>query len=326
MSMHPALRNVIGRFAATELHAARAGREVMDVLAQIAAESSATNTAELASEIEVAIDTLLAVMPAYAPPLNVMHHIMVQVEEGLSNGLTVEGLKAALAGEAEHYQRWSIEAREKVARHGAALIPDSAALFTFTLSETVMSTLRQARQQGKKFRVLVTESRPNRDGLTTAALLAEMGVPVAISIDACIGELVPQADMMLIGAEAVMADGSAICKVGTYPAALVAKAHGVPVFVAADTMKFNATSALGLPLWLASIASSDVLPADLAGRAKVVGHLFDCTPAALIAGVVTERGVLSPADCSAAIGEMPLSKTLASKLVEWAYRPDPQRT
>ena len=325
MSVHPALHTIVSRFAAAELHAARAGREVMGALAQIAAESSATSTAELANELEAAIDILLAVMPAYAPPLNVMHRIMVRVEEGQDDGLTVEELKAALAGEAECYQRWSEEAREKVACYGAALIPDGAALFTFTLSETVMGTLKQAHQQGKKFRVLVTESRPNRDGLTTTALLDELGVSVAISIDACIGELVPQADMVLIGAEAVMADGSAICKVGTYPTALVAKTHGVPVFVVADTMKFNATSALGLPLWLAPLASSDVLPADLTGRAEVVGHLFDRTPAALIAGVVTERGVLSPVDCSAAISAMPLSKTLAGKLVEWAYRPDPYR-
>ncbi len=321
---HPALHELINRLRAAELHAARAGREVMHVLAQVAAESAASSAADLAGQMEAAVEALLDVMPAYAPPLNVMHRIMALVEEGKSSDASVEELRAAIAREAEHYRHWSEEAREKVALHGAQIIPDGAVLFTFTLSETVMGTLRLAHEKGKQFRVLVTESRPNHDGLTTAALLDEMGIPVSVSIDACIGELVPQAELMLVGAEAIMADGSAVCKVGTYPAALVAKAHGVPVFVVADTMKFNASSALGLPLWLAPITEDDVLSTDLRGQAKAVGHLFDRTPAALIAGVVTEHGVLSPTDCSAAISAMPLSKTLAGKLAEWAYRPHPR--
>lgn len=319
--MHSALHDVIRRLEAAELHAARAGREVMSALARVAAESSASSAVELADEIEAAIDALLAVMPAYAPPLNVMHRIMVQVEEGLNSGMVVNDLKAVLVGQDEHYQRWSDEARAKLARYGGQLIADGATLFTFTLSETVMRTLQQAHQEGKRLKVLVTESRPNCDGLTTAALLSRAGIPVAISLDACMGELVPQADMMLIGAEAVMADGSVIAKVGTYPAALLAKAHGVPVLVAADTMKFNASSALGLSLWLAPIAGADVRPAGVAGRAQIAGHLFDRTPAELIAGVITELGVLSPAECSAAIRKMPLSKTMADKLVGWGRCP-----
>jgi translation initiation factor 2B subunit (eIF-2B alpha/beta/delta family) len=183
-----------------------------------------------------------------------------------------------------------------------------------------LRTLRAAWSLGKRFEVLVTESRPNNDGLSTAATLAQDGVPVRVSVDACLGELVPQADVMIVGAEAIMADGSAICKVGTYPSALVARAHGVPVYVIVDTLKFNITSVLGLPLWMASLPRGDVLPPEASGRALVVGHLFDRTPPELIQGIVTERGILSPAACAAVMAEMPLSETLSRKLSSWAYR------
>jgi methylthioribose-1-phosphate isomerase len=151
-------------------------------------------------------------------------------------------------------------------------------------------------------------------------MLCQDGVPVELSVDACLAELVAQADMMMVGAEAIMADGSAICKVGTYPSALMAKIHGVPVFVVVDTMKFNITSSLGLPLWLDSIERSDVVEANTHERAAVIGSVFDRTPPDLIQGIVTERGILSPAACTAVMKAMRLSETFGNKLSTWAYR------
>ena len=317
MGLHSAICNVVAKFEATELHAASAGRKVMHALGQVASDSQAASTDALAAEIEAAVAALLGAMPAYAPPLNVMHRVMLRVDEALENQAPAQELKATLAGEAESYRQWSQNAREKIVQHGATIIPDEATVFTFTLSETMVSTLHRAKQQGKDFRVLVTESRPNNDGLVTVTKLNEQGIPVSIGVDACIGELVSRADIMMVGAEAIMADGSAVCKVGTYPSALVARAHGVPVFVVVDTMKFNVTSLLGLPLWLDPIASTDL---GVSGRVKVVGHLFDRTLPDLIAGIVTERGILSPSTCLAVFSEMPLSESLSARLMAWAYR------
>ncbi len=319
MSLHPALRRVVAGFEANELHAARAGREVMEALVQAADASAATDSAALADEIEGMVDALLAAMPAYAPPLNVMHRLMALVEAAAETPGPADGLKTSLKDEAARYHEWSRQARARIAQYGAAIIPDGGTVFTFTLSETVAHTLSSAGRSGKPFHVLVTESRPNNDGRDTVRKLVEAGVPVSISIDACIGELVPQADIMMVGAEAIMANGGAVCKVGTYPAALVASAHGVPVYVVVDTMKFNVTSLLGLPLWLDALPPTDVFSGPPPGRAPVVGHLFDCTPPHLIAGLVTERGILSPAACRAIFAGMPLSRSLSRRLAVWAY-------
>lgn len=320
MSSCSNLRELVRQFEAMELHAARSGREVTRVLADIAVASPAASLSVLARELEAAVDAILAVLPAYAPALNAMHRVMCQVDKALAEGMAVSELQTVLAVEAQAFQAWCTEAQSKVARYAAQVIPAGANVYTFTLSETMQRALRAAWEGGKAFDLLVTESRPNYDGLVTAAALASIGVPVSVSIDAAMGEMIPKADLMLVGAEAIMADGSAICKVGTYPSALIAQTYGLPVFVVADTQKFNPTSLLGLPLPLDPLPRTDVLPAGLPAQTGVVGHLFDRTPPELIRGIITEKGILSPTACRVPMEEMPLSMSLATKLVAWAHR------
>ncbi len=316
-ALHPAVQRVIEKFEALELHAARSGREVMDALTRVALDSRAADAAALAAEIEAAVDALLAAMPAYAPPLNVMHRLLSRVEE--AHASSADALRNTFERESAAYHQWSSTARDRIATYGAELIPDGATLFTYTLSETALRTLREAARRGKRFRVLVTESRPNNDGLVTAAELSKEGVDVSVSIDACIAELIPQADLMMVGAEAIMPDGSALCKVGTYPSALVAKSRGVPVYVTVDTLKFNVTALTGVSLKIDSIRRSDV---PLEGRnANVIGHLFDRTPPELICAIVTERGILSPQACAGVMREMPMSQRLIARLRVWS-QPD----
>lgn len=316
-ALHPAVQRVIEQFEALELHAARSGREVMDALTQVVLDSGAANIAELTGEIEAAVDALLAAMPAYAPPLNVMHRLLSRLEEARNTGATTNDLRRAFEREAAAFHDWSASARERIAAYGAEMIPDGATVFTYTLSETALRTLREAARRGKRFKVLVTESRPNNDGLVTAVELSKEGVDVAVSIDACIAELIRQADLMMVGAEAIMPDGSAVCKIGTYPAALVAKSFGVPVYVTVDTLKFNVTALSGLSLKVDPIRRSDVT-AD--GSATVVGHLFDHTPPELLRAIVSERGILSPQACAEVMAGMPMSQRLIDRLRVWSQQ------
>jgi len=111
-----------------------------------------------------------------------------------------------------------------------------------------------------------------------------------------------------------------MCKVGTYLAALVAKAHSVPVYIIVDTMKFNLTSTLGLPMRLDPIQEKDVYDTTCNDRTRVIGYLFDQTPPELVNALVTERGILHPKDCAALMGETRLSSKLSEKLHAWAFR------
>lgn len=79
---------VIESFESAELHAPRSGREAMRAFAQVAADSTAPEALRWADEVEPVIDALLAVMPANAPPINVMHLVMFRSD--LIMGIVIE--------------------------------------------------------------------------------------------------------------------------------------------------------------------------------------------------------------------------------------------
>ena len=315
------MAEVAALFEAQALHAARSGREVMAALAAVAAESPAASVDGLSAELEANLEALLRVMPAYAPPLNVMHQVFAEVERGRDARLPLAELKSRVAQAASDYQAWSSRARQEIAGNALPLIIPGSTIFTFTLSETVLSVLREVHRRGARFRVLVTESRPNNDGRVTARSLSDEGIEVAIGIDASVGELLAQADLMLVGAEAVLCDGSAICKVGTYPAALAARRSNVPVFVLVDTMKLHVGSLFGEALRLDPIQPTSLPRATTTDEPAVRGHLFDRTPAALLTALITEKGIVHPSQAGTWMLGMPFSQTVAGKL----RRRDPRR-
>lgn len=312
--IHPKIEALVRLFEAKGIHAARSGREVMQALAAVSADTSSAEAEALGRELEANMNALIEVMPAYAPPVNVIQRIQSEIDLARTRRLSVETLRTAIAQAAASYQRWSEQARAKVAAIATSLINDGATVFTLTLSETVLGALREAASRGLRFKVIVTESRPNNDGLLTAKSLAELGVEVEIGIDASAGELVPQADLMLVGAEAILADGSAICKVGTYPAALAARRAGVQLYVLVDTQKFHSISLLGGSPALDRIERAEIL-VGMANGAGTLGHLFDRTPADLITGLVTELGIAHPTQACSWMMAMPVNELLAARMM-----------
>jgi len=182
----------------------------------------------------------------------------------------------------------------------------------------VWRILRRAKSQGKSLSVVVTESRPANEGLWTVTEMEKDGIPVSVSIDACIGELIPQCDVVFVGADAISSHGAALCKVGTYPSALVAHAHGVPFFIAADTLKFDSSTLIGLPFRVDPIHWHEVLgDQQYSDLVKVSGYLFDETPANLVTAIITELGLLNPAACFSVMWQMKLSQQLSAMLPAW---------
>jgi translation initiation factor 2B subunit (eIF-2B alpha/beta/delta family) len=308
------LESLIEQFQNKQIHAAHSGRELMEVLVSLVRDTPAATWKELDRKIESTLELLLGVMPAYAPPINVLHRFLVSVEQAKSQDESLADFSSRVEQMGMEYTAWSQQARKTISTIAYELVPHESSVFTFTLSETVLTTLQRLWADGKRFRVFVTESRPNNDGLDTAKQLAASGVPVTVSIDACIPDLLREADVMLVGAEAILVDGSAVCKAGTYLAALSAREQGVPLYILADTMKFDATSLLGVDHVLDPLERQDFPGLDVGVTVHVGGHLFDRTPPELIRGIVSERGLLSPVACAEAMIHMPISETLVSML------------
>lgn len=113
-------------------------------------------------------------------------------------------------------------AREEAAENAAELIQDDSILLTHCHSSTVMEALKTAKEDGKDFRVIVTETEPKLQGLRTARKLVQMDVPVYYIVDSAAGLFMWAADLVLVGADSIKAPG-VLNKVGTYPISLAAK-------------------------------------------------------------------------------------------------------
>jgi eIF-2B alpha/beta/delta-like uncharacterized protein len=298
--------------------AADAAKEVVSAISKMVAESKVIDMPALANEVEEAVFEILSALPSLAPPINALHMLMIKVDVAREQESSLEALKHEILGEDVRFQAWAEDALDKVAQYGAEIINDGDTIFMYSMSSSVWRVLKKAKDQGKAIKVVVTESRPANEGLWTVDKMVEFNIPVTVGIDAAMGILVPDADLVMVGADVVTATGDALNKTGTYPTALVAKAHGVPFYVVADTLKFDTNTLLGFPFRIENATREEVLSPDSPPEAAVYSPHFDVTPSELITAVITERGFLHPASISAWMQDMPISLTLQAKLPEWS--------
>lgn len=318
MPQHPAVERVIRRIGSDEIGgAADTAKEIVGSLAILVGDSSARVAEDLAREVEDAAIGILRVMPSLAPPLNALHRVMGSMEESLRSRPTVQELRSGVGEMIDGFLLWAETALDKVAQYGAERIRDGDIVFTYSMSSTVWRIFGRAQEQGKSFSVMVTESRPSNEGLWTVTEMEKSNIPVSISIDACVGELVSQCNSVFVGADAISSHGVSLCKAGTYPTALVAKAHGTPFYVAADTLKLDTSTLLGFPFKKDGIPRQEVLGTEYSDRVKVVGHLFDETPPHLVTAIITEVGLLSPTACLTVMQNTILSERLSAIIPSW---------
>jgi methylthioribose-1-phosphate isomerase len=157
---------------------------------------------------------------------------------------------------------------------------------------TALAPIYAAHAAGIAVHVWVSETRPRNQGLLTAWELAEAGVPHTLIADNAAGLLLMRGavDLVIVGADRIAANGDTANKVGTYLKALAARAHGVPFYVAAPCTTLDYACSTGDDIPIEERAAAE-LGAGGAGATAVANPAFDITPAALIDGFISERGV-----------------------------------
>lgn len=194
-------------------------------------------------------------------------------------------------------------------QHGAELIRDgmgvlthcnTGALATAGLG-TALAALFVAQKQGRRFSVFADETRPLLQGARlTAWELHQAGIDVTLLCDSMAAQVMKEGriQLVLVGADRIAANGDAANKIGTYSVAVLARAHRIPFYVAAPSSTFDLSlrSGDGIPI---EQRSPDEVTHGFGRRTapegvKVYNPAFDVTPANLIAGIVTERGIIRP--------------------------------
>lgn len=214
-----------------------------------------------------------------------------------------------LLDESHRMAREDAETCRKIGEAGAELIPEGGGVLTHCNAGalatvaygTALSLMYVAHERGRRFRVYADETRPLLQGARlTAFELAASGLDVTVLCDGAAASLMQsgKVNMVVVGADRIAANGDVANKIGTYGVALCAARHGIPFYVAAPLSTFDRTLSRGadIPIEMRGdeevccVADRRMTPADV----SVYNPAFDVTPAELITGIVTEKGVAQP--------------------------------
>jgi len=166
---------------------------------------------------------------------------------------------------------------------------------------TALGIVLRAAERGLDPEVWVDETRPLWQGARlTAWELLRAGVRHAVLPDSAAAALLSQGkvDLVLVGADRVARNGDVANKVGTLGLAVLARHHGVPFYSVAPTSSFDPACPSGERIAIEHRGAAEV-SAPFGVRvapegSPVFNPAFDVTPAALVTGHVTERGILHP--------------------------------
>jgi methylthioribose-1-phosphate isomerase len=196
-----------------------------------------------------------------------------------------------------------------IGRHGAALIEPGEGILThcnaggLATSDygTALAVIFSAHEQGMPVHVYADETRPLLQGARlTAWELKRRGIPVTLICDNMAAQVMREGkiQMVVVGADRIAANGDTANKIGTYGVALLARAHAIPFYVAAPSSTFDLSIPDGSAIPIEQRDPREVThgfgrqtaPDDV----EVYNPAFDVTPAELIAGIITENGVIRP--------------------------------
>src|SRR5262245_1288616 len=194
--------------------------------------------------------------------------------------------------------------------HGAALIKEHATVLTHSRSSTVLYALLEAKQTGRTFHVVATESRPMLEGRSLATSLSRKNIPVTLIADSAAALAMSKINLVMLGADKMTAS-DVINKVGTRMIALAAHEQDLPVYALCDTSKFIPEDYL--------IGTARNYPDELWDNpppgVRAENSYFEPTPIEYFMGIVTEEGLLSPDDARRRAESTSIDRDLVRRLL-----------
>jgi translation initiation factor eIF-2B subunit delta len=277
------LSEAVAEIAEDRVHgASELARRSLEVLSQVARNRPTGDTERLRGEL-LGLSGLLAVArPSMVPIANLIGEWRDAVTTAEVSD--VEELRSLAGRLAESLIERSVLAVESAGRAAAERIGPGKRVITLSSSSTVRAAFR--RLAGSGVGAIVAESRPGYEGRDTASFLAALGIDTQLVTDAQLGHFTAESDAALVGADAVLGDGSVVNKAGTYLLALAARDRGIPFWVCCES--FKRTHEKAETFELEEMSPDEVLsPASANPRPRNL--YFEVTPAAHVTGVIDEH-------------------------------------
>jgi len=271
-------------------------------LALEAYHSKAEERGELINELENAAEILKGTRPTAVNLFWAINRILDKARGFSGNA---KDLATFVVEEAQKIADEDAAANRLIGNYGAELIHDGDVILTHCNAGalatveygTALGVVRAAWEQGKRIKVIATETRPKLQGarLTTYELKRD-GIPVTLITDNMVGYVMYRrlVSKVIVGADRIVQD-AVINKIGTFTIAVLAKEHNIPFYVAAPKSTFNLTNTSAdvvieerKPEEVTHIGSQRITTEGV----DVLNPAFDITPLKYVTAVICENGIL----------------------------------
>jgi len=241
--------------------------------------------------------------------VNLMWAVEKQKEVIKNSTSDIKGLIEELKQNGIKLENEDIEINKKIGDYGAEVVPKGATILTHCNAGalatvgygTALGVVRSAFAKDNTVQVFADETRPRQQGarITTLELTMD-GIPTTLITDGMCSYFMKKGmiDMVCVGADRIAANGDTANKIGTYTVAIAAKYHNVPFYVAAPLSTIDTSIKTGDEIVIEERSREEVTHINgksiCAEGVNVINPGFDVTPHELIAGIITEVGILRP--------------------------------
>ena len=222
---------------------------------------------------------------------------------------TITELIFALRENGKKLENEDIQINKKIGDYGAEIVPQGATILTHCNAGalatvgygTALGVVRSAFAKDKTVQVFADETRPRQQGarITTLELTMD-GIPTTLITDGMCSYFMKKGiiDVVITGADRIASNGDSANKIGTYTLAIAAKYHNVPFYIAAPLSTIDTSIKSGDEIIIEERDRKEVTHINgkpiCADGVNIINPGFDVTPNELIAGIITEKGILRP--------------------------------
>ena len=239
-------------------------------------------------------------------------NLMWAVDRMMAVARSVSGtasIRERLVEEAVLIEKEDEAVNRRLGSHGKELMPDGGSVLTHCNAGalataaygTAVGVIRASWEDGKRFKVFNTETRPFLQGARlTAWEFKKLGIPSTLVVDSAAGMLMHRGEIgcVITGADRIAANGDTANKIGTYTLAVLAKENNIPFYVAAPTSTVDLSLNNGDEIEIEQRSPSEVT--EFRGirvapeGVEALNPGFDVTPARYVTAIITEAGVARP--------------------------------
>ncbi len=268
--------------------ATNVAKQSVKAIKTILRHSHAATKYKLIEELKAARKELVKTRPTEPYMRNVLKYILTNTEVK-----DIIALKALLDERIKKVQEHIEKSQETIVAIGAKKIKNGMTIFTHCHSSIVNNILKQAKKQGKKFQVHVTETRPLFQGRITATELSKAGIPVTIYVDSAARLALKKSDLFLFGADAITSEGKVINKIGTEMFIEFADKYDISSYSCTDSWKYDPKTVFGIEEKIEKRASREVWK-NPPKNVKISNPAFEKVKPELITGIISELGIYKP--------------------------------